>query len=444
MEGTLPYNLDAEKAVISALMLDSDAVLYTADKLGAEDFYYGPNRTLFSAVMDLHKAGTKVDFLTLTDELERKGKIDEVGGYDYITGISTFLPSLKGLPDYVGVVRRTADQRALARIGLKMHVDGRNGESEPDEIVGQVLKEIEQLTKRTSAGTEYTLTDLVTKTIERLDFATSEPDKFKTAIVKTGWQQLDKNCPIERGDLVIMAARPGMGKSALGESLALSLATQGWSGLFESIEMSATQIGNRMTSKLSGIPVHPIRINCLDPRHFKQLWDGVSYIDQKHLTIIDTPNATPSSIKKDCRRAKARGPLDFVFVDYLQIIKPGKEYENKQSRVTEVGNITAAMKALARELEIVVFLLCQLNREVEKRANHKPVLADLRESGAIEQDADVVWMIHRDSYYDDKQGESVSKNGDDKAELLIRKNRNGPIGTIRMTWDADTASYRER
>jgi replicative DNA helicase len=440
----LPYNLDSEKAVLSAMFNDGDAAIKATELLAAEDFYSNAHRTLYEAMGELRAASKGIDFVTLTDALEASGRLEAAGGYEYIGELATFAPSIERVAEYAGIVLRTSTQRNLYRLGLKIEADGKNAESDPEETIGYALAVIEKLTGRaTSRKREIWVADLVSEVIDRLDRATSDPEAFGSDIVLTGWRETDHYCPLSRGNMVTIAGRTSMGKSALAESMSLSMTGMGHKGLYVSLEMSTAQMGDRIMSKLTGIPIHPIRINNITGRQFDQIWPSLENIRDRKLLILDAPGSTPSSIKMDCKRMKAKCGLDFVVIDHLGLVRPDKGRENR-NRVQEISSMTAFFKEMAREIDIIVFLVCQLNREVEKRDDKRPILADLRESGSIEQDSDIVWMLYRDSYYaKDKMKDKILPT-DKNAEMLVPKNRNGPTWEIRLLWDKDTASYRER
>jgi replicative DNA helicase len=432
-----PRNLNAEKSVLGAMMMTPDAVMTALERLQPEDFFYPSNQTLFKTIAALDAESAKIDFVSLTDRLEKNGTLEQIGGITYCSEICTFLPSAAHVDQYIDIVLRDSISRNIIKAAQTVDERIIQGD-DPNDVGADVVKAIEDaLSRKQNEQTEYTVAEMVNRAMDRAEYAMEHPKEERKELLLTGWPEHDRYCGFRRGNNVIIAARPGLGKSAYALGLALRLAGNGKSGLMFSKEMKENEIGDRMVSHISGVPLHNIRNADLTSEDFSQMWQSFNGIDRHDLITVDDPAMTMRQIYNRCKRQKARHGLDFVVIDYLQIVTPGREYAG-ENRQCEVANMSRAIKLMAMELGITTFTICQLNRDADKRKNNKPILADLRESGSIENDADIVMMLYRESYYNEKARD------DNSAELLLRKNRNDTDWTIPLIWNPQTVTYREK
>lgn len=428
----LPHNLDAEKSILGAMMLTEDAVDEAIDGLRAEDFFVYRNRTIFEHMKELVAKGKPVDFVTLTDALEATNKMDSVGGYNYINEISTFTPAAANIGHYIEIVRNASKCRKLYEVARKIGLAARNG-SDPEQIMVDALQSLDEIAQSDTGKDELIDAN------EMMRRFGAWLDSIHDTRIKTGWKTIDLLAPLEPGNVVVIAGRPGMGKSALAEVLGLSIANMGHKVIFVSLEMPEKQLNARAVSHYAGVPLLAINAKKVAGVEAEQVDEAMGFISDmgQRFNLVDNPSATPQQIRRICKRHRP----ECVIVDYMQLINPGKECK-AENREQTVANIMRYMRQTGRELGIVVILLSQLNRAVEDRENRRPMLSHLRESGSIEQDADMVWMIHREGYYD-KDTNKFTGTSDD-AELIVRKNRNGPLLTIPMRWIPETTTYMEK
>jgi len=428
----LPHNLDAEKSILGAMMLTEDAVDEAIDGLRAEDFFVYRNRTIFEHMKELVVKGKPVDFVTLTDALEATNKMDSVGGYDYINEISTFTPAAANVGHYIEIVGNDSKCRKLYEVARKIGLAARNG-SDPEQIMVDALQSLDEIVQSDTGKDELIDAN------EMMRRFGAWLDSIHDTRIKTGWKNIDLLAPLEPGNVVVIAGRPGMGKSALAEVLGLSIANMGHKVIFVSLEMPEKQLNARAVSHYAGVPLLAINAKKVAGVEAEQVDEAMGFIGDmgQRFNLVDNPSATPQQIRRICKRHRP----ECMIVDYMQLINPGKECK-AENREQTVANIMRYMRQTGRELGIVVILLSQLNRAVEDRENRRPMLSHLRESGSIEQDADMVWMIHREGYYD-KDTNKFTGTSDD-AELIVRKNRNGPLLTIPMRWIPETTTYMEK
>lgn len=438
MNQPLPYNSDAEKSVIGSMLMDRDAAMAMLERLQPEDFYSNANGAIFRACKSVVGKGKEIDYVSITDELEQAQRLDAAGGYDYITEVLTFLPSAARADQYADIVIRDSMSRNLIRAAIKAQDEASDGGADPNDVAVDLIKTVDEITRRGNKNIpEYTAEQMVSRAMDRVEHAMEHPGAIQENRLMTGWPEHDRYCGFRRGNNVIIAGRPGLGKSAYAAGMAYALAGNGYSGLIFSKEMTEAEMGDRMVSQMSGVPLESVRNAYLTQDDLSQIWSSVSNVGRYDLVTVDDPSMTMAQICNRCKRQKARHKLDFVLIDYLQLVSPGREYKS-DSREREVSQMSWAVKELAMKLKIMTLTVCQLNRDPDKRQVKKPALSDLRESGSIENDADVVIMLYRESYYNE------AKANDRSADALIRKNRNGPTWTIPMIWTPETVSYREK
>nr|VFK58962.1 MAG: primary replicative DNA helicase [Candidatus Kentron sp. UNK]VFK68648.1 MAG: primary replicative DNA helicase [Candidatus Kentron sp. UNK] len=422
-----PHSNEAEQSVLGGLMMDGDALDRIADKLDAEDFYRKEHGLIFAAIRELAADGQPIDAVTVSERLEKRQLAQRAGGLAYLGNLVKSTPSAANITAYAEIVSEHALLRALGRVGGRIGGMILNTEGKPvpvllDEAQGMLFSLAERGAR--AGGGFLPVQDALPGVIERID-TLYKSDKTVTG-VSTGFADLDgKTAGLQPGDLIIIAGRPSMGKTALAMNIAEHAATveNTCVGVF-SMEMSFEQLTLRLLSSLGRIDQQSIRTGKLQDRQWPRLTHAVSRLNEAALFIDDTPAMTPMDLRTRARRLKREHALGLLIVDYLQLMQAG----GKENRATELAEISRNLKALARELDIPVIALSQLNRLLETRPNKRPIMSDLRESGAIEQDADLILMIYRDEvYHEDSHDKGI-------AEIDIVKHRNGATGRILLTF----------
>ena len=423
-----PHSIDAEQAVLGGLMLDEHAWERIADKLGEEDFYRKDHRLIFRAIGDLASRNQPCDAVTLGEWFESSGLADEAGGVAYVIQLANATPSAANILAYAGIVREKSVLRQLIEAGTQIVGDGFQPEGRKSE---EILAEAEQRVfhiAETGARGKKSYVEMRAAVHEAFQIL-SRRYESKDAVtgLATGFADLDEmTSGLQPADLIIVAARPSMGKTALAVNMAEHAAIKSRKAMaIFSMEMSASQLAFRLISSLGRIDQQHLRNGDLAEEDWPRVTSAITLLSETKILIDDTPALSPAELRARARRMKRQYDLGLIVVDYLQLMAvPG----NKENRATEISEISRGLKALAKELNIPVIALSQLNRSLEQRTDKRPVMADLRESGAIEQDADVILFIYRDEYYDK---ESADKG---LAEIIIGKQRNGPTGTVKLTF----------
>lgn len=429
-----PHNLNAEKSVLGAMMLEPWAATYAA-RLTPEDFYYPANGQIFSAMQELFKTGKPVDFMTLQDLLERRGVLETLGGMEYLLELNNFVPSAVNVEHYVGMVLERSLLRQLIRVATNLSDECYEGSRETKNILQDAEKAIFTLSQREVRRDFVSMSAAVKEVYERAELLMEHPETENG--LPTGYTALDyKLGGLQASQLILIAARPSMGKSAFVMNIAQYLATYRQKNVVVfSLEMPYEQLAQRILSTGSKVPLSKIKKGELEPNEWEKLADAVVEVEKTTILVDDTPGITIMEMLSKCRRVSMERGLDLVVIDYLQLISSASDGRQKENRQQEISEMTRALKIMARELNVPVLLLSQLSRAAEKRESHRPVLADLRESGAIEQDADIVMFIYRDSYYKKYEGGT-------EAEIIVAKNRNGATGTATIAWNENIVSFQ--
>lgn len=422
----LPNSVDAEKSVIGSMLMDRDAITIASEILLGEDFYIKQNEILFDAMVELHNEGKPVDLITLQNRLKEKDIPPEISSMEFVKELLNSVPTSANVKFYANIV---AEKAALRKL-IKANEDIENtcyAQKEPVEnIMDEAEKQIFKVVQRRNAGDYIPISTIVNNALDKISI--SAKNKGAVTGISTGFIDLDfKTAGLQPSDLILIAARPSMGKTAFVLNIAQNIAfKQGKAAAIFSLEMSKEQLVNRLFSLQSGVDAQKLRTGNLDEADWEMLIEGATDIGQSHLIIDDTPGISIGELRSKCRKYKLEHNLSVVMIDYLQLMTgSGKSSESRQQ---EISDISRSLKGLARELQVPVIALSQLSRAVEQRPDHRPMLSDLRESGAIEQDADVVMFIYRDDYYNH---ESPDKG---ISEIIIAKQRNGPIGTVKLAW----------
>jgi replicative DNA helicase len=423
-----PHSTEAEQSVLGGLMLDNEAWDRIADLVGRTDFYRRDHRLIFGAIEALADEGNPFDVVTVSEWLANNGQIEDAGGLAYLGELARNTPSAANIAAYAAIVRERSVLRQLIHTGTEIANSGFNTEGRgAPELLDHAEKLVFEIAEQGVRGTRgfVSIKDVLVDVVDRIDTLFHRDNPITG--VATGFTKLDdRTSGLQAGDLIIVAGRPSMGKTAFAMNVVEHAAIKDkLTAAVFSMEMPAEQLGMRMMSSLGRIDQHKVRTGKLDDDDWPRLTSAVSMLNDTRIFIDDTPALTPSELRARCRRLRREHDLGLVVVDYLQLMQvPG----TKENRATEISEISRSLKALAKELSVPIVALSQLNRSLESRQDKRPVMSDLRESGAIEQDADVILFIYRDEVYDE---DSPDKG---KAEIIIGKQRNGPIGKVILTF----------
>ena len=423
-----PYSLEAEQSVIGGLMLVNRAWDDIADIINEQDFYRHDHGLILRSINALSEEGQPYDVVTVSEWLGARGELDSIGGLAYLSILANDTPTAVNIKAYANIVREYSILRSLIQVGNEISASAYNSDGKPSkQLVDEAERKVFQIADQRAGNRQgfEAINELLGRAVKRVE-EMYRSDTTLTGIA-TGFTSFDaKTSGLQKSDLIIIAGRPSMGKTSFAMNVAENAALHNDNSVAVfSMEMPGEQLALRMMSSLGRIDSHSLRTGKLDDQDWPRLISSVSMLSKAKLFIDDTASLTPTDLRARTRRLKREHGLDLVIVDYLQLMQVGGSTEN---RATEISEISRSLKALAKELEVPIVALSQLNRSVEQRPDKRPVMSDLRESGSIEQDADVILFIYRDEVYND---ESVDKG---TAEIIIRKQRNGPIGTVRLSF----------
>lgn len=427
----VPQDVDAEKSVLGALLLDKDAVIKVAAKLAVEDFFEPAHREIYKTIQELYNKGSAVDMVTVASALKSKGTLSEAGGRAYLADITSLLPTASNVEYYAKIVKEKGVRRRLIQMGGKLSALGGSKE-ELSELLNQAEKGIFEISLESAEEGFVHIKDLLMEAYERAETISQHG---VTRGVPTGFKPVDNVLGgFQPSDLVIIAARPSVGKTSFVLDVARHMAVHGNKKVgFFSLEMSRDDLADRLIAMEARIDLWGLRMGKLKRPDWRKVSDAMGVLHETEMYIDDLPGQNILELRTKARRVQIERGLDILFVDYLQLIQG----TNKESRVQEVTEISQMLKNMARELRIPVVAVSQLSRAVEQRNTRVPQLSDLRESGAIEQDADVVMFIHREEMYD----RETEKKG--IADIIISKHRNGPCGTVELAFIANQARFAE-
>ena len=431
-----PQNTDAEASLLGAILIDSDAIVKIADDVSADDFYDPKNQRIYEALVLLYEKHSPIDVLTLSDQLKNSGYLDFIGGSAYLTELTNYVPTAAHVEQYAGIVSQKAMRRRLIKASQDIVELGYDEKQNLRELIEQAESRLFDVSQRHVKQDVASLETILGESFERLDEL--HKDKGKIRGVPTGYRDLDNILAgLQRSDLFILAARPSIGKTALALNIAHNVALQSAVPvLLFSLEMSKEQLVDRLLAMESGVDAWALRTGNLTDQDFEKIGQAMGSLSEAQIYIDDTPGITVSDLRTKARREHHQHPLGLIIVDYLQLMSGGGRFMGDANRVQEVSEISRGLKGIARELNVPVLALSQLSRSVESRSPQIPQLADLRESGSIEQDADVVAFIYREEFYNPQ---TDRKN---IAEIQIRKHRNGPTGGIDLYFDRDKQRFR--
>lgn len=429
----LPHSIEAEQSVIGSMIMDREAITVASEIICGDDFYGKQYGVLFDTMVELNDEGKPVDLVTLQDRLREKDVPPEVSSLEFIRDLVTAVPTSANIKHYANIVAEKSTLRKLIRLNEEIANTCYVGKESLETILEDTEKRVFELVQKRNTGEFVPIRQIVMNAMDKIEIA-SRNDGNVTGIA-TGFIDLDyRTAGMQPSDLILVAARPSMGKTAFVLNMAQYMAfNQNQTVAIFSLEMSKEQLVNRLFSMESRVDSQHIRTGKLSDAEWEKLIESAGMIGRSNLIIDDTPGISISELRSKCRKYKLEHDLKIVIIDYLQLMSGSGR--GSDSRQQEISDISRSLKALARELNVPVVALSQLSRAVEQRPDHRPMLSDLRESGAIEQDADVVMFIYRDDYY--------NKDTDKKgiAEIIIAKQRNGPIGTVELVWMPDYTKF---
>ena len=422
LERTMPQSIEAEMSVLGAMILDNEVINLVIPILNKLSFYKTAHRELYQAIVDVYDKGQPVDLVVLREELKKRSLLEKVGGVEYLMELEEAVPTIGNVEYYANIVREKAIKRNLIEVAATIQKQSFEESTDTEYLLDASERAIFDITQKKFNTASTRLNEILKETFSRIENLHDRQSRLTG--LSAGFYDLDDiTCGLQPSELIIVAARPSMGKT----SLVLNIVEH--VGVVEkkpvvifSLEMSAQQVAQNMLCSHARIDAHKLRMGFLDDKQWSDLSYGLGSLSEAPIFIDDTPGLTVLEMRAKARRLKAQYDIQLVAVDYLQLMESSRE-ENRQQ---EISVISRRLKSLARELKIPVIAVSQLNRSVESREGHRPRMSDLRESGSIEQDADVIVLLHRDNYYDPDK--------DNTAELIIAKQRNGPTGVVKLTF----------
>lgn len=418
-----PQNVEAEQAVLGAMLLSHDAVIVAMEKLQSQDFYRDVHRIIFEAMEHLHRENKEIDVITLPDELKRMKKLDDVGGLEYVLNLPNLVGSAANIEYYANIVAEKALARNLISTCTELTTEAYDGQKETEALLDDAERRILQLSDTKNRGDFASVGAVVEVTLDKI--TKLYENKAGLTGLPTGFRDLDRmTSGLQPSDLILVAARPSMGKTAFTLNIAQNVGVrQHKTVAFFSLEMSREQLVQRLLCQIAHIDSQKLRTGQLNSdEEWTRLTDACDKLYESPIYIDDTPGISVAEMRSKARRLKSEHGLDLIIVDYLQLMQG----RNAESRQQEISEISRSLKALARELKVPLIALSQLSRSVESRQDKRPMLSDLRESGALEQDADIVSFLYREDYYD-KETENQHIT-----EVILAKHRNGPVGSVKL------------
>lgn len=437
MEGRVPpHSAEAEKSVLGAAMLSKDALFDVMEVVKPADFYDENHREIFQAMIDLNRKNAPVDALTVAEELKKRNSLEMVGGRAYIASLSSMTPTTSNAMEYGRIVAEKASVRRLIETADDIVTKGYDGTMDANQMLDYAESGIFEISQARQKGQYSHIRDVLVENLAIIDRA-EQMDGGLTGIT-TGFSKLDEmTSGMQKSDLIILAARPAMGKTAFALSLARNAAVKGKASvMIFSLEMAKEQLTQRLLSMESKVDLQTLKTGRLERRDWDDLNVALDILSNSNIHIDDTAGISIMEMKSKCRRLKAEAGLDLVIIDYLQLMNPEGKAD---SRTQEISVISRNLKLLARELDCPVLVLSQLSRAPEQRTDHRPMLSDLRESGSIEQDADIVIFLYRDEYYNK---EDTEKPGE--CEVIVAKHRSGPTGSVDVAWIERYTQFKDK
>jgi len=426
IDRTPPQNIEAEQAVLGAIFLEPQSLTVASEILIPEDFYRTSHQKIFEVMLSLNDEGKAIDIITVTEALTASKQLENVGGVSYLLELAQSTPTAANIEYYAKIVEEKSLLRRLIRTATTIAQDGFTREDEVEDLLTDAEKQILEVANKKKSGSFHNIKDVLVRAYDHIESLHSK--KGEITGIPTGFVELDKmTAGFQKNDLIIVAARPSVGKTAFALNIAQNVATKTDENVaIFSLEMGAEQLVMRMLSAEGNIEAQSLRTGALTDNDWKKLTMAMGSLSNAGIFIDDTPGIRISELRAKCRRLKQEHGLGMIIIDYLQLILgSGRSAENRQQEVSEISR---SLKALARELQVPVIALSQLSRGVEQRQDKRPMMSDIRESGSIEQDADIVAFLYRDDYYNK---ETENKN---IIEIIIAKQRNGPVGTVQLAF----------
>ncbi|MBL9119373.1 MAG: replicative DNA helicase [Phycisphaerae bacterium] len=438
-ESLPPHAVEAEMSLLGSMLWDPRVVgdVVTVVKSGS-DFYRPAHGLIYDTMVELYDRNGSLDLVTLSQKLVDKAILEEVGGLDYLVELAEGVPSAVNAPHYAGIVREKATVRELIAAAGEILTDAHQSREPAQDLLERAEQKIFHIAQRRESNSTAEIRDLINETMKLLE---QNEGRHLTGVT-SGFVDLDEMLSgFQRGELIILAARPSMGKTALALNFVENMASASHPVAVFSLEMGKQQLVQRMLCGRGRIDSQRLRRNMLRQEDYRRLIAAAGELAESKIYIDDTPGLTLLALRSKARRLKERFGIQGVVIDYLQLMSAGGRVESRQMEVSEISR---GVKAMARELDVPVICLSQLNRAAEQREGHRPRMSDLRESGSIEQDADVIMMLHREEYYHraDPEWEEANPDKVGVAELIVAKQRNGPTGTVNMVWDSASTAFR--
>ena len=430
-----PHSVESEQSILGSIILDKEAIITVAETIQPMDFYKEAHKIIYESMLKLNSNNEPIDLITLIEELRKEGHLDSIGGISYLTSLSTIVPTTSNVKYYANIVKEKSVMRQLIKASNEIINLGYDASTDVQEILDKAEKNIFDISQEKSGDDIQPINVVLQDTFEMIEKLCT--DKSEVTGITTGFADLNKKINgLHRTDLILLAARPAMGKTAFSLNLVQNAALKGDASVAVfSLEMSKEQLVQRMLSAQSNVELSKIKTGNLGESDWPRIIDGMAVLSEANIFIDDTPGIKISEIRSKCRRLKIEKGLDLILIDYLQLMEGEGKNENRQQ---EIAKISRSLKILAKELDCPVVALSQLSRSPELRKDHRPILSDLRESGSIEQDADIVMFLYRDEYYHD---DSEKKN---IGEVIIAKNRHGETGNVELVWFGQVQKFADK
>ena len=430
-----PHSVESEQSILGSIILDKDAIITVAETINPSDFYKEAHKIIYESMLRLNSNNEPIDLITLIEELRKEGHLDNVGGISYLTSLSTIVPTTSNVKYYANIVKEKSVMRQLIKASNEIINLGYDASTDVQEILDKAEKNIFDISQEKSGDDIQPINVVLQDTFDMIEKLCTE--KSDVTGITTGFADLNKKINgLQRTDLILLAARPAMGKTAFSLNLVQNAALKGDASVSVfSLEMSKEQLVQRMLSAQSNVELSKIKTGNLGESDWPRIIDGMAVLSEANIFIDDTPGIKISEIRSKCRRLKIEKGLDLILIDYLQLMEGEGKNENRQQ---EIAKISRSLKILAKELDCPVVALSQLSRSPELRKDHRPILSDLRESGSIEQDADIVMFLYRDEYYHD---DSEKKN---IGEVIVAKNRHGETGSVELVWFGQVQKFADK
>lgn len=430
-----PQNIEAEQAVLGAMLIKKEAIAEVQEILQPDDFYREAHRIVYEAMVQLQNNDEAVDLVTLTEQLRKSEQLDKIGGLAFITQLANAVPTAANVVYHAKIVKEKAELRSLINAATAIASAAYEDNIDVENIMDDAEKKILAVANRQNGGAFESMKSIVMRTFERINVLYES--KGGLTGISSGFKDLDKlTAGLQKSDLILVAARPSMGKTAFTLNIASYVGTHGGKVAFFSLEMSKEQLMQRMLCAEGGIDATKLRTGQLDTQEWNKLVHVADTLSRAPIYIDDTAGITVMELRSKARRLKAEHGLDLIIIDYLQLMQ-GRPSKNGDNRQQEISEISRSLKALARELDVPVIALSQLSRSVESRQIKKPMLSDLRESGSLEQDADIVMFLYREDYYDkDTENKNIT-------DIIVAKHRNGPVDTISLFFQKEYTKFRD-